>query len=70
MLILDIFMRFLVFGGVRRENPLGRPNACAIGLVSNSSQFDIDYEDPMVLALLEGDEDRCRELMDAEVWQP
>lgn len=41
----------------------GRPNACAIGLVSNSSQFDIDYEDPMVLALLEGDEDKCREMI-------
>lgn len=41
----------------------GRPNACAVGLVSNSSQFDIDYEDPVVLALLEGDEDKCREMV-------
>lgn len=41
----------------------GRPNACAIGLVSNSSQFDIDYEDNMVVALLEGDESKCRELI-------
>ena len=28
----------------------GRANPCAVGLVSNSSQFDIDYDDPMVLA--------------------
>ena len=41
----------------------GRPNPCAIGLVSNSSQFGIDYDDPMVLALLEGDEARCREMV-------
>ena len=41
----------------------GRPNACAIGLVSNSSQFDIDYEDPMVLAMLEGDEEKSREMV-------
>jgi NAD(P)-dependent dehydrogenase (short-subunit alcohol dehydrogenase family) len=41
----------------------GRPHACAIGLVSNSSQFGVDYEDPMVLALLEGDEAKCREMI-------
>ena len=41
----------------------GRPNSSAVGLVSNSSQFGIDYEDPMVLALLEGDEPRCREMI-------
>ena len=41
----------------------GRPNPCAVGLVSNSSQFGIDYDDPMVLALLEGDEGRCREMI-------
>ena len=41
----------------------GRPNPCAIGLVSNSSQFGIDYEDPMVLALLEGDETKCRAMV-------
>ncbi len=27
----------------------GRPNACAIGLVSNSAQFGIDYDDPRVI---------------------
>lgn len=41
----------------------GRPNPCAIGLVSNSAQFGIDYDDPMVLALLGGDEERCREMI-------
>ncbi len=46
-----------------REAMEGRHNACAIGLVSNSAQFGVDYNDPMVLALLEGDESRCRELV-------
>jgi 3alpha-hydroxysteroid 3-dehydrogenase len=41
----------------------GRPNPCAIGLVSNSAQFDIDYNDPMVTALLEGDESNCRKMI-------
>lgn len=41
----------------------GRPNSCAIGLVSNASQFGVDYDDPMVAALLEGDEDKCREMI-------
>lgn len=41
----------------------GRPNACAIGLVSNSAQFGVDYDDPMVTALLEGDEDKCRAMI-------
>jgi NAD(P)-dependent dehydrogenase (short-subunit alcohol dehydrogenase family) len=31
--------------------------------VSNSSQFGIDYDDPLVLALLEGDEARCRAMV-------
>lgn len=41
----------------------GQANPCAIGLVSNSSQFGVDYDDPMVLALLEGDEDKCRNMV-------
>lgn len=41
----------------------GRPNSCAIGLVSNSSQFDIDYDDELVLALLAGDEAKSIELV-------
>ena len=41
----------------------GQSNACAIGLVSNSAQFGIDYNDPMVLALLESDETKCREMI-------
>ncbi len=40
----------------------GRPNACAIGLVSNSSQFDIEYDDSMVMAMLDGDEETAREM--------
>lgn len=43
-----------------RATMVGRPNACTIGLVSNSSQFDIDYEDEVVLALLAGDEPLAR----------
>jgi NAD(P)-dependent dehydrogenase (short-subunit alcohol dehydrogenase family) len=59
---LNYFGSVDLFDGLRPAME-GRPNACAIGLVSNSSQFDIDYEDPMVLALLEGDEDKCREMI-------
>jgi 3alpha-hydroxysteroid 3-dehydrogenase len=59
---LNYFGSIELFDGLRPALE-GRPNACAIGLVSNSSQFDIDYEDPMVLALLEGDEDKCREMI-------
>jgi 3alpha-hydroxysteroid 3-dehydrogenase len=59
---LNYFGSVELFDGLRPALER-RPNACAIGLVSNSSQFDIDYEDPMVLALLEGDEDKCREMI-------
>ena len=59
---LNYFGSVELFDGLRPAME-GRPNPCAIGLVSNSSQFDIDYDDPMVLALLEGDEDKCREMI-------
>jgi NAD(P)-dependent dehydrogenase (short-subunit alcohol dehydrogenase family) len=59
---LNYFGSIELFDGLRPAME-GRPNACAIGLVSNSSQFDIDYEDPMVLALLEGDEEKCRKMI-------
>ncbi len=59
---LNYFGSVELFDGLRNAME-GRPNPCAIGLVSNSSQFDIDYEDPMVLALLDGDEDTCREMI-------
>ncbi len=59
---LNYFGSVELFDGLRHAME-GRPNPCAIGLVSNSSQFDIDYDDPMVLALLEGDEDKCREMI-------
>lgn len=59
---LNYFGSVDLFDGLRPAME-DRPNPCAIGLVSNSSQFDIDYEDPMVLALLEGDEEKCREMI-------
>ena len=59
---LNYFGSVDLFDGLRPAME-GRPNPCAVGLVSNSSQFDIDYEDPMVLALLEGDEDKCRQMI-------
>ncbi len=59
---LNYFGSVDLFDGLRPAME-GRPNPCAIGLVSNSSQFDIDYDDPMVLALLEGDENKCREMI-------
>ena len=59
---LNYFGSIDLFDGLRPAME-GRPNPCAVGLVSNSSQFDIDYDDPMVLALLEGEEDKCREMI-------
>ena len=59
---LNYFGSIDLFDGLR-PGMEGRHNPCAVGLVSNSSQFDVDYEDPMVLALLEGDEDKCREMI-------
>lgn len=59
---LNYFGSVNLFDGLRPAME-GRPNSCAIGLVSNSSQFDINYDDPMVLALLEGDEDKCRKMI-------
>jgi 3alpha-hydroxysteroid 3-dehydrogenase len=34
---------------------IGRPNPSVVAISSNSSQFGVDYQDPTVLALLEGD---------------
>ncbi len=59
---LNYFGSVELFDGLRPAME-GRPNPCAIGLVSNSSQFDIDYDDPMVLALLDGEERKCREMI-------
>lgn len=64
----DVTMSVNYFGSVELFDGLrpameGRPNPCAIGLVSNSAQFGIDYDDPMVLALLDGDEATCREMV-------
>ena len=61
-LSVNYFGSVELFDGLRPAME-GRPNPCAIGLVSNSSQFGIDYDDPMVLALLEGDEARCRKMV-------
>ncbi len=64
----DVTLSLNYFGSVElfdafRPAMEGRTNACAIGLVSNSSQFDIDYDDELVLALLAGDEARSIELV-------
>jgi NAD(P)-dependent dehydrogenase (short-subunit alcohol dehydrogenase family) len=64
----DVTLSVNYFGSVELLDALrpameGRPNACAIGLVSNSSQFDVDYDDPMVTALLEGNEEKCRQMV-------
>lgn len=61
-LSVNYFGSIALFDGLRPAME-GRPNPCAIGLVSNSSHFGIEYEDPFVLALLEGDEERCREMV-------
>lgn len=61
-LSVNYFGSVELFDGLRPAME-GRPNPCAIGLVSNSSQFGIAYDDPLVLALLEGDEAKCREMV-------
>ncbi|MGI9286000.1 MAG: SDR family oxidoreductase [Pseudomonadales bacterium] len=61
-LSLNYFGSVELFDGLRPAME-GRHNACAIGLVSNSSQFDIDYDDELVLALLAGDEAKSVELV-------
>lgn len=61
-LSLNYFGSVDLFDGLRPAME-GRPNPCAIGLVSNSSQFDIDYDEPIVLTLLEGDEEKAREMV-------
>jgi NAD(P)-dependent dehydrogenase (short-subunit alcohol dehydrogenase family) len=61
-LSVNYFGSVELFDGLRPAME-GRANPCAIGLVSNSSQFGIDYDDPMVLALLDGDEAKCREMV-------
>lgn len=57
----DITLSFSYFGSVElfdafRPAMEGCDNPCAIALVSNSAQFDIDYDDELVAALLAGDE--------------
>jgi NAD(P)-dependent dehydrogenase (short-subunit alcohol dehydrogenase family) len=61
-LSVNYFGSVELFDGLRPAME-GRRDPCAIGLVSNSSQFGIDYDDPMVLALLDGEEARCREMV-------
>jgi NAD(P)-dependent dehydrogenase (short-subunit alcohol dehydrogenase family) len=61
-LSVNYFGSVELFDGLRPAME-GCPNPCAIGLVSNSAQFGIDYDDPMVLALLEGGEAQCREMV-------
>lgn len=59
----DVTLSLNYFGSVELFDALrpameGRDNPCAIALVSNSSQFDIDYDDELVAALLAGDEEK------------
>ncbi|MBW2427272.1 MAG: SDR family oxidoreductase [Deltaproteobacteria bacterium] len=61
-LSVNYFGSVELFDGLRSAME-GRPNPCAIGLVSNSSQFGIDYDEPIVLELLAGNEERCREMV-------
>jgi len=61
-LSVNYFGSIELFDGLRSAME-GRSNPCAVGLVSNSAQFGVDYDDPMVLALLEGDEAKCREMI-------
>ena len=40
----------------------GRPNPCVVCLVSTSSRF-VEFDDPMIDALFEGDEAKCRAMI-------
>jgi NAD(P)-dependent dehydrogenase (short-subunit alcohol dehydrogenase family) len=61
-LSVNYFGSIELFDGFRPAME-GRPNACAIGLVSNSAQFGVDYDDPVILQLLEGNEAKCRKMV-------
>jgi hypothetical protein len=45
-----------------KDAMVGRAGAAAVAISSNASQFGVDYNDPVVLALLDQDEARAREL--------
>lgn len=49
-----------------RDAMEGRPGAAAVAVSSNSSQFGVDPEDAIVLALLDHDETRATSLIGAE----
>ena len=64
----DMTVSLNYFGSVElldalRPSMEGQHNPCAIGLVSNSSQFDVNYHDPIVAAMLDGDEEKCRHMI-------
>ena len=39
----------------------GRPNPCVVCLISNAARF-VQYDDPIIKTLFEGDESTCREI--------
>jgi NAD(P)-dependent dehydrogenase (short-subunit alcohol dehydrogenase family) len=49
-----------------KDAMVGRPGASAVAISSNASQFGVDTDDPVVLALLDQDEARARELFGAQ----
>jgi len=64
----DMTVSLNYFGSVELLDALrpameGQHNPCAIGLVSNSSQFDVNYDDPIVDAMLDGEEEKCRQMI-------
>jgi NAD(P)-dependent dehydrogenase (short-subunit alcohol dehydrogenase family) len=47
-----------------KDAMVGRPGAAAVAVSSNAAQLGVDYNDPVVLALLDQDEAKARELFD------
>ncbi len=63
VITVNYFGVFDVLDGLK-DSMVGRPGAAAVAICSNASQFGVNPEDPVVLALLDHDEAKARELMD------
>jgi len=63
----DVTISVNYFGSVDLMDALqpamvGRPNPCVVCLVSTSSRF-VEFDDPMIDALFEGDEEKCQKMI-------
>jgi NAD(P)-dependent dehydrogenase (short-subunit alcohol dehydrogenase family) len=62
VLVVNYFGSVDLLDGLK-DAMVGRPGGAAVAISSNAAQFGVNYEDPIVLALLDHDETKARELM-------